>query len=88
MYVKIPLIVAAASAFAAAALSAAEPRPFVFATNGLAKAAVVIAPDAPAAVRYAAGELADYLNCMTGAHFPVAEAPIKGWNTIRIGLAP
>ena len=42
-----------ATLLAAATASAAKPQPFVFATNGLAKAAVVIAPDAPAAVRYA-----------------------------------
>jgi hypothetical protein len=82
------LSVALASTLFTSAISAAEPRPFVFATNGLAKAAVVVAPDAPEAVRYAADELADYLNRMTGAHFPVAEAPVAGWNTIRVGLAP
>ena len=79
---------ACATLLATATLSAAQPQPFVFATNGLAKAAVVVAADAPAAVRYAADELADYLNRITGAHFPVAEKPIKDWNTIRVDLAP
>ena len=88
MNLRTSACLAAASALLFASSAAAKPAPFVFATNGLAKAAVVVAPDAPGAVRYAAGELADYLNRMTGAHLPVAEAPVKGWNTIRVGLAP
>ena len=55
MNFKTSFIAAAyAALLSAVTLSAAEPVPFVFATNGLAKAAVVVAPDAPEAVRYAA----------------------------------
>ena len=77
----------ACAAIVCAAAHAAEPVDFVFSEGGRARAAIVVAADAPPAVKYASDELADYLNRMTGAHFPVAEKPIEGWNTVRIGVS-
>lgn len=74
-----------AVALLAAGTCAASADEFVFSHCSRAKAAIVVAPDAPVAVKYAAGELADYLNKMTRAHFPVTDKPIEGWNTIRVG---
>ena len=75
----------AASVFAASALFA-DDCAFTFAESGMARAAIVVAADAPPAVKYAGDELANYLNRITGAHFPVAEKPIEGWNTISLGV--
>ena len=77
----------ACAAIVCAAAHAAEPVDFVFSEGGRARAAIVVAADAPPAVKYASDELADYLNRMTGAHFPVAEKPIEGWNTVRVGVS-
>ncbi len=46
------------SSLFALAASAAEPKPFVLADEGLAQAVVIVAKDAPKGVRYAANELA------------------------------
>ncbi len=75
-----------AAAIAASALFA-EDADFVFAESSRARAAIVVAADAPPAVKYAGDELAEYLNRMTGAHFPVAEKPIDGWRTVRIAVS-
>lgn len=61
------------------------PAPFVFAKGGAAKAAVVVAPNAPAGVRFAAGELTNYLHQITGGDFVLAEKPVGGLNTILVG---
>ena len=58
---------------------------FLIATNSMPKAAIVVAEDAPVAVKYAAGELAKYLNKMTKSSFPLTSSPIDGWNTILVG---
>ena len=42
---------------------------FLIATNSMPKVAIVVAEDAPVAVKYAAGELAKYLNKMTKSSF-------------------
>jgi hypothetical protein len=77
---------ALAAAFAVTASAAlAAPAPFVFAESGRAKAAVVVAEDAGPGAEFAVQELVDYLNKMTGARFPVATSPLKGWNTIYVG---
>ena len=79
-------LIALAAAFGAAASAAfAAPAPFVFADEGRARAAVVVGKDAGPGAEFAARELVDYLNRMTGARFPVATSPLKGWNTIHIG---
>ncbi len=66
-------------------LSAAEPKPFVLADEGLAQAVVIVAKDAPKGVRYAANELAEFLGRLSGAHFMVADAPVKGYKSILVG---
>ena len=78
-------LAAAMSMAVAASLSAAEPSPFVLAEGGLAKAVVVVPGDAPPGVRYAAGELADFLGRISGAHFMVADTPVKGYKSILVG---
>ncbi len=69
----------------ALAASAAEPKPFVLADEGLAQAVVIVAKDAPKGVRYAANELAEFLGRLSGAHFMVADAPVKGYKSILVG---
>ncbi|MBQ6925773.1 MAG: DUF4838 domain-containing protein [Kiritimatiellae bacterium] len=78
-----PLLFAAA--VAALSLSAAEPKPFVLAEDGLARAAVVVPRDALPGVKYAANELAEYLGRIAGTHFMVADAPVKGYKSILVG---
>ena len=73
------------SSLFALAASAAEPKPFVLADEGLAQAVVIVAKDAPKGVRYAANELAEFLGRLSGAHFMVADAPVKGYKSILVG---
>ena len=76
---------AALAALLAISLSAAEPEPFVLADGGFAKAVVVVQKDAPAGVKYAANELAAFLGRISGTHFLVADAPVKGYKSILVG---
>ena len=76
---------ALALAVATATASAANDE-FVIAENGFAKAAIVVPKDAPKSARYAARQLAKYLDQMTGANVPVADRPLRGYNTIRVGF--
>ena len=66
---KKPSILLFAASLAAVTLLAAEPEPFVLADGGFAKAVVVVQKDAPAGVKYAATELADFLGRISGTHF-------------------
>ncbi len=80
-------ILHSALAFAVALATAnAASDEFVIAENGFAKAAIVIPSDAPKSARYAARQLAKYLDQMTGANVPVADHPLRGYNTIRVGF--
>ena len=74
-----------AASLAAVSLIAAESEPFVLASDGFARAAVVVQKDAPAGVKYAANELADFLGRISGTHFLVADAPVKGYKSILVG---
>ena len=82
---KKPSILLFAASLAAASFLAAEPEPFVLADGGFAKAVVVVQKDAPAGVKYAANELADFLGRISGTHFLVADAPVKGYKSILVG---
>ncbi len=75
----------AAALFAAMAANAA-PQPFIFASNGEAKA--VIVPHGGTGtngINFAATELADFLGRMSGARFLVASKPVPGYRTILVG---
>ncbi|MBQ6923506.1 MAG: DUF4838 domain-containing protein [Kiritimatiellae bacterium] len=74
-----------ATSLVAASLLAAEPPPFVLAEGGLAKAVIVLPADPLPGVKYAANELADFLGRISGTHFMVADAPVKGYKTILVG---
>jgi len=50
-----------------------------------AKAAIVIAPDAPETQRHAAAELAYFLQQITGAKFEIVNSPVAGKASILIG---
>lgn len=79
---KMMMILSSLMLTAQALLASGE---FIIATNSMPKAAIVVADDAPVAVKYAASELAKYLNKMTRSSFPLVSSPIKGWNTILVG---
>lgn len=68
------------------AIAKSDKPQFVIADKGFAKAAIVIPEDAPKSARYAAGQLAKYLNKITGANLPVATKKVKGFNTIKVGF--
>lgn len=53
--------------------------------NGQSRAAVLVASDAPTPVRHAAGELARYLQRVTGADFNVQHRPETGIANIFVG---
>lgn len=77
---------AGASVFLLASQSAqAADHSFVLATNGLARAVIVVAKNAPPTVAADARMLADGLGKMAGTTFMVAEAPVKGYVTILVG---
>ncbi len=84
---KIPLInlLALAPSLALAMRTPDCAADFVFAEDGRARAAIVCAKPDSAGCRYAANELADYLARLTGARFAVADAPLDGLATIRVG---
>ena len=76
----------AAFLLAALTMSAAEKPPFVFASNGEAKA--VIVPHGGTGtngVNLAAREIADFLGKMSGARFLVASKPVPGYRTVLVG---
>jgi hypothetical protein len=58
---------------------------FVFAENAKPKAVIVVADGQTNGCLYAARILADTLGRMTGARFMIADEPVKGYSTIRIG---
>ena len=66
------------------ALCIAADRSFVLALNGRARA-VIVAESGTNGYAYAANELAKYLGKITGAAFMVADRPVKGFKTIRVG---
>jgi hypothetical protein len=55
------------------------------AENGLAKAVIVIASDAPPSEQHAAAELAGFLQQITGAKFEIASPPAEGQKRILVG---
>jgi hypothetical protein len=55
------------------------------AENGLAKAVIVIASDAPQSEQHAAAELAGFLQQITGAKFEIASTPTEGQKRILVG---
>jgi len=55
------------------------------AENGVAKAVIVIAPDAPEPERHAAAELAYFLQQITGAKFDIVQHPATGKSRLLIG---
>ena len=64
--------------------SHAEKTSFQLASNGRASAVIVAEPGTNG-YAYAANELAKYLGKITGAAFMVADRPVKGYKTIRVG---
>ncbi len=54
---------------------AAKDDTLTIAENGVAKAVIVVAIDAPEPERHAAAELADFLQQITGAKFDIAPPP-------------
>ncbi|MBQ6923111.1 MAG: DUF4838 domain-containing protein [Kiritimatiellae bacterium] len=71
------------SAFLLAATASAAD--FQLATNGKARAAIVVPAAADKALNFASKELADYLGKMTTGRFMVADKPLAGVGTIRLG---
>jgi len=55
------------------------------AENGMAKAVIVVAEDAPEPVQHAAAELADFLRQITGATFEMAHASVAGESCLLVG---
>lgn len=54
-------------------------KPLILATGGVAQAVIVVAADAPHPVHFAATELAEHLESITGAGFSIVdEAPVTG----------
>ena len=76
------LLVAAVVAMPIAVNAAHE---FLFATNGQAKAVIVVQDGATNGLRTAANLLSDTLGRMTGARFMVTDRPVSGFNTILVG---
>ena len=74
------LLVAAVVAMPIAVNAAHE---FLFATNGQAKAVIVVQDGATNGLRTAANLLSDTLGRMTGARFMVTDRPVSGFNTIK-----
>ncbi len=52
--------------------------PIVLAKDGRPAASIVVAPDAPDSVRYAAGELQEYVARVSGARLPIVSSPGAG----------
>jgi hypothetical protein len=63
----------------------AEPANIEIAENGLAKAVIVIAPDAPEPEQHAATELAYYLQQITGAKFEIVSSCAAGTSRLLVG---
>jgi hypothetical protein len=64
--------------------SHAEKTSFQLASNGRASAVIVAEPGTNG-YAYAANELTKYLGKITGAAFMVADRPVRGYKTIRVG---
>jgi hypothetical protein len=60
-------------------------RALVLARDGAARAAIMVQRDAPAAVRFAAEELKEHLDLMTGADFPIVTTQPKEGVAIVLG---
>jgi len=60
-------------------------RATTIAENGVAKAVIVVAPDAAEPERHAAGELADFLSQITGAKFDIVPPPATGKTRLLVG---
>ena len=56
------------------------------AENGVAKAVIVVAADAPEPEQYAANELADFLQQITGAKFEIIHPPAAGKSRLLVGF--
>ena len=67
---------------ARARIAAAE---MTIAENGVAKAVIVVAPDAPEPEQHAAAELAEFLQQITGAEFEIVHAPAAGKSRLLVG---
>ena len=79
-------IAALGAALAIPTLAARAPRaPFVIAQDGQAQAVIVFDKGVTNAVRTAAFELAKYLGKISGSSFMVADKPVRGFRTIRVG---
>ncbi len=77
-------IAALGAALAASALRA-TPAPFVIAKDRQPQAVIVVDKGVTNAVRTAAFELAKYLGKISGTSFMVADKPVNGFRTIRVG---
>lgn len=86
MKTKLTILALSALLIAQCAIAKADKPQFVIADKGFAKAAIVIPKDAPKSAQYAAGQLAKYLNKITGANLPVTTKKVKGFNTIKVGF--
>jgi len=62
-----------------------SPKRVEIAEDGLAKAVIVIAPDAPLPERWAAEELSKFLEQMTGAKFEIASPSATGRTRLLVG---
>lgn len=64
---------------------AGQVRATTIAENGVAKAVIVIAMDAPQPEQHAAGELANFLSQITGAKFDIVPPPAAGKARLLVG---
>jgi len=65
---------------------AGQVRATTIAENGVAKAVIVVPPDAPQPEQHAAGELADFLSQITGVKFDIVPPPAAGKARLLVGL--
>ena len=75
-------VLAAVAIVVVASTSAAE---VTLVRDGRPEAEIVIAADAPSIVKYAAGELQEYLKKVSGAELPVVTKPTAGRSSILVG---
>jgi len=64
---------------------AGQVRATTIAENGVARAVIVIAPDAAEPEQHAAGELANFLSQITGAKFDIVPPPAAGKSRLLVG---
>ena len=53
--------------------------------NGRANAVIVVDPQAPRMVKYAASELQNFIKKTSGATLPIVNAPVKGKTAVLVG---